>query len=108
MLQKVATLMLRVVFIMSFSKERPKTEHGDIKISVKDSGPGIADDQLKHLFDRYYRTNRSVQKFSGLGLGLYISSDIIKNHCGTIGIDCTAGQGSEFWFTIPNSENYHK
>ncbi|RZJ39500.1 MAG: ATP-binding protein [Chryseobacterium sp.] len=81
---------------------------GEIKISVKDSGPGIAEDQLKHLFDRYYRTDHSGQKFSGLGLGLYISSDIIKNHCGKIGIDCTVGQGSEFWFTIPHSENYHK
>ena len=108
MLQKVATLMLRAVFIMSLSRERPKTDTGDIKISAKDSGTGIAEDQLKHLFDRYYRTNRSVQKFSGLGLGLYISSDIIKNHCGKIGIDCTVGQGSEFWFTIPHSENYHK
>ena len=85
-----------------------KLDTGEIKISVKDSGPGIAEDQLKHLFDRYYRTDHSGQKFSGLGLGLYISSDIIKNHGGKIGIDSTVGQGSEFWFTIPHSENYHK
>lgn len=73
----------------------------EVKINVKDSGPGIAEEKLKHLFDRYYRTDYSGKKFTGLGLGLYISAQIIKNHGGRIGVDSELGKGSEFWFTLP-------
>jgi PAS domain S-box-containing protein len=73
----------------------------EIKVSVKDSGPGIAEEKLKYLFDRYYRTDYKGQKFTGLGLGLYISAQIIKNHGGRIGVDSALGKGSEFWFTLP-------
>jgi PAS domain S-box-containing protein len=76
----------------------------EVKISVKDSGPGIAQEKLKHLFDRYYRTDYKGQKFTGLGLGLYISAQIIKNHGGRIGVDSELGKGSEFWFTLPLEE----
>ncbi len=74
---------------------------GEIKISVTDHGPGIAADQIKHLFKRYYRTDHQGRKFTGLGLGLYISAEIIKNHGGKIGVESDAGKGSEFWFTLP-------
>ncbi len=79
------------------------TKVGDqeIKVSVKDFGPGIAQEKLTHLFERYYRTEYSGQKFSGLGLGLYISSEIIKSHGGQIGAVSEIGKGSEFWFTLP-------
>ncbi|WDF45318.1 PAS domain-containing protein [Chryseobacterium sp. KACC 21268] len=73
----------------------------EIMISVEDNGPGIPEQKLAHLFDRYYRTDYKGQKFSGLGLGLYISSDIIKNHGGRIGVESTLGVGSKFWFTLP-------
>lgn len=73
----------------------------EIKVSVIDSGPGIPKEQLKHLFERYYRTDYKGQKFTGLGLGLYISAEIIKNHGGTIGANSEQGKGSEFWFTLP-------
>ncbi|WP_158798937.1 ATP-binding protein [Pedobacter sp. L105] len=72
-----------------------------LKISVKDSGPGIAQDQLIHLFERYYRVDYSGFQYSGLGLGLYISSEIIKKHGGTIGVESVVGSGTTFWFTIP-------
>jgi PAS domain S-box-containing protein len=73
----------------------------EIKISVKDEGPGIPEEKLEHLFDRYYRTNYHGQKFSGLGLGLFISADIIKKHGGAFGVNSAVGRGSEFWFTLP-------
>lgn len=73
----------------------------EVKISVKDFGPGIPEEKLKHLFDRYYRTDYNGKKFTGLGLGLYISAQIIKNHGGRIGVDSELGKGSEFWFTLP-------
>lgn len=71
------------------------------KISVRDTGPGIAKGQIPRLFERYYRANHSGMKYSGLGLGLYISSEIIKRHGGEIGVDSELGKGSTFWFTLP-------
>jgi len=71
------------------------------KVSVSDTGPGIPPEKVPHLFDRYYRADSHGVQFSGLGLGLYISSEIIKRHDGQIGVDTEIGRGSTFWFTIP-------
>jgi len=46
-----------------------------------DQGPGIAAEKIPHLFNRYYRADRQGVQYSGLGLGLYISAEII-NHAG--------------------------
>ena len=72
-----------------------------VRISVKDSGPGIPADKQPHLFERYYQAETSGFQNSGLGLGLYISSEIIKRHGGEIGVDSELGKGSTFWFTLP-------
>lgn len=60
----------------------------------------VPKEKLIHLFERYYRTDYEGQKFTGLGLGLYISADIIRNHGGKIGVKSELGEGSEFWFTL--------
>ena len=70
-------------------------------VLVRDFGIGINPDKLPHLFDRYYRVDALGHQFSGLGLGLYISSEIINRHGGKIGADSTLGDGSTFWFTLP-------
>jgi signal transduction histidine kinase len=75
------------------------------RISVKDSGPGIPADKIPHLFDRYYRADYSGVQYSGLGLGLYISAEIIRKHRGEIGVDSELGKGSTFWFTLPRHKN---
>ncbi|KGE12477.1 ATP-binding protein [Sphingobacterium deserti] len=80
----------------------------ETKISVKDSGPGIPKEKLSHLFERYYRTNYEGKKFTGLGLGLYISAEIIKNHGGRIGVESELGKGSEFWFTLPTQASHQQ
>ncbi|WP_428330587.1 PAS domain-containing sensor histidine kinase [Mucilaginibacter sp.] len=72
-----------------------------VKLSVKDHGPGIEPEKIPHLFDRYYQAQPSGFNNSGLGLGLYISAEIIRKHGGEIGVDSTLGKGSTFWFTLP-------
>ena len=71
------------------------------KVSVSDKGPGVAPEKVNHLFERYYQADGSSNNYSGLGLGLYISSEIIKKHGGEIGVDSELGLGSTFWFTLP-------
>jgi len=78
-----------------------KLEDG-VKVSVKDFGEGIDPKIQPFLFDRYYRANHNGKKYSGLGLGLYISSEIIKRHGGKMGVESALGEGSIFWFTIPS------
>ncbi|WP_295711321.1 CHASE3 domain-containing protein [Mucilaginibacter sp.] len=71
------------------------------KVSVTDKGPGISHEKLPFLFDRYFRVQSSGSQYSGLGIGLYISAEIIKKHNGEIGADSKPGEGSTFWFTLP-------
>lgn len=72
-----------------------------IVVSVKDFGEGISDRVQPFLFDRYYRAHDQQKQYSGLGLGLYISSEIIKRHQGEIGVTSKEGEGSVFWFSLP-------
>ena len=91
-------------------KYSPQTKQVDIfleqanglaKVHVQDYGIGINPEKLPHLFDRYYRVDGLGHQFSGLGLGLYITSEIIKRHDGGITVESTQGNGSRFTFTLP-------
>jgi|GEM_PF-1271477 len=74
---------------------------GKIVFSVTDFGIGIPADKKPYVFERFFRVHDSAQNFSGLGLGLYISSQIIQRHGGEIGVESEEGKGSRFWFSIP-------
>jgi len=76
-----------------------------VKVSVIDQGPGIQPEKLRYLFDRYYRVDSNGSQYTGLGLGLYICSEIIKKHNGEIGVDSELDKGSTFWFTLPIFNN---
>ncbi|RZJ90549.1 ATP-binding protein [Pedobacter sp. Leaf250] len=71
------------------------------KISVRDFGPGISQQQIPKLFDRYWQADKSSSSYTGLGLGLSICTEIIERHGGKIGVESTIGEGSTFWFTLP-------
>lgn len=72
-----------------------------ILVTVTDYGMGIMAEKIPYLFDRYYKVDNSGSQFAGLGLGLYICSDIIQRHRGEIGVNSTVGEGSKFWFILP-------
>ena len=76
-----------------------------VRVEVKDTGPGIAKDKLPFIFERYYRVKHDGDGYSGLGLGLYICSEIVKRHGGDIGVESGIGEGSTFWFTLPIAVN---
>lgn len=78
-------------------------KNGVTKVSVSDKGKGIAPEDLTHLFDRYFKLAKGGNHTSGLGLGLYISAEIIRIHGGEMGVDSELGKGATFWFTIPDS-----
>ncbi|TCD11016.1 PAS domain S-box protein [Pedobacter frigidisoli] len=73
-------------------------------VSVQDFGIGIQQEHIQRLFDRYYRIDNSSTRFEGLGLGLYISSEIVKRHMGTFWIESELGKGSTFYFRLPLTE----
>lgn len=72
-----------------------------VQVSVRDFGIGIHQDQQKHVFDKFYRVEETAIHFQGLGIGLYISSEIIRRHGGNVGVNSIFGEGSEFYFNIP-------
>lgn len=72
-----------------------------IKFIVKDTGVGIPDTQIKHLFESFSQPQAAAnKKFSGVGLGLAISKQLVDNLGGRIGLESRIGQGSTFFFTI--------
>ena len=83
---------------------KSKLLSNNIVISVQDFGIGIAKENLDRLFDRYYRVENTAMRFEGLGLGLFISSEIIKRHKGSFWIDSEPGKGSIFFFLLPLPE----
>ncbi|MEO6520588.1 MAG: PAS domain-containing sensor histidine kinase [Mucilaginibacter sp.] len=73
----------------------------EVKIGIKDYGIGIAPEKLNNIFSRYYRVDDINSKASGLGIGLYLSSEIVTRHQGKIWAESEPKVGSTFWFTLP-------
>ena len=71
-----------------------------LRVTVKDQGMGIKPENLKKLFDRYYRVEQE-SKIAGFGIGLYLSAEIIEAHDGKVWAESEFGVGSTFYFEIP-------
>jgi signal transduction histidine kinase len=74
--------------------------NGNVRVTVTDFGIGIPAEMQALVFDRFYRVHTSSQKFPGLGIGLYISAEIIKRHGGHVGVNSDK-RGTRFYFEIP-------
>jgi signal transduction histidine kinase/CheY-like chemotaxis protein len=81
---------------------RVSWQNGGVRFEVKDTGIGIAHDQLMHIFAPYAQADDEVQaRFGGTGLGLSISAHIVQLLQGQIGVSSDLGKGSRFWFWLP-------
>jgi signal transduction histidine kinase len=81
-----------------------KKNNGEVIVSVKDFGIGIKKAQQKKIFEKLYQVTDPIEKtYPGLGLGLYISKDIIDRHNGRIWVESQLGKGSTFSFALPKA-----
>jgi signal transduction histidine kinase len=81
-----------------------KDSEKEVKISVKDNGPGIPIEKQKNLFKKFYQVDTSLtREVGGSGLGLAICKGLIEEHGGTISVESTPGEGATFSFTIPKN-----
>lgn len=77
-----------------------KTSFNKVRVQVRDEGLGLTDEQKVQLFTRFYRADNN-RGISGLGLGLYLTKQIIDRHQGNIEVKSKLGEGSEFIVTLP-------
>ena len=74
------------------------TNGKDLEVSIQDSGPGIAAKDLKKLFDPWFTTKGS----HGMGIGLFLTREIIQRHGGSIEVSSTEGNGTTFVIRLPD------
>jgi len=83
-----------------------EVEASRARVSVRDQGPGLTAEQQQCVWERFYQVaapgNQGPE--GGLGLGLAIAKAIIERHHGQVGVESTPGQGSTFWFTVPQAD----
>jgi signal transduction histidine kinase len=76
-----------------------------VRFTVCDTGQGIAAEDLPHVFERFWRADRSRSRDQGgSGLGLAIAKQLVEAHGGQIGVDSRMGAGSQFWFRLPAAD----
>lgn len=77
-------------------------DSGDrVEFAVSDTGPGIAESDIEHIFDPYWQVQRTARL--GTGLGLTIAKGIVDGHGGQLQVESTPGEGTTFTFTIPRT-----
>lgn len=83
---------------------KSETKGNLAEVSVKDFGIGISDAMKGRIFERFFRASNSENTFPGIGLGLYISAEIVKRHHGKYWFTSSVNGGSEFFFSLPTDQ----
>ena len=81
-----------------------QTRPDKVILCVSDQGPGIAPEDLPHVFDRFYRAPEASRQTKGAGLGLYLSRAIVEAHGGNMWVDPESGHGARICFSLPREE----
>ena len=85
-----------------------------IEVNISDTGYGISEEELPHIFDKFFRSSdEQIKQHTGNGLGLALSREIIRLHDGKIEVSSKLGQGTQFKLTLPREDsprisNYNK
>ena len=74
---------------------------GEVRVSVADTGPGLAVDDHERIFEEFQQTDAGLDQREGSGLGLALSKRFVELHGGRIWVDSEPGKGSTFVFTLP-------
>lgn len=99
-----------ITLTLRLERGDPNTDAADAeaplqaRVLVQDAGPGIPEKEQGRIWERFHRVQgvqAQTTKSASLGLGLYISRQIIEQHGGAIGVESAPGRGSTFWFTLP-------
>ena len=83
---------------------RLRRKGAEMVVEVKDNGPGITKEEQARVFTPYYRIEADRQRFSGLGLGLTLSKQLVERHGGRMWVESELGKGSTFAFSLPVAE----
>ena len=84
-----------------------KSQNQRLTIRVEDSGPGISPEDQSRIFDRFQQGQTEERK-SGLGLGLYITRQIVEAHGGLISVKSSLGNGAQFNIEIPHHPSFNE
>jgi CheY-like chemotaxis protein len=83
-----------------------RERNGWLRVTVTDTGVGIANDQLEKVFSEFHQADRARdEQLGGTGIGLALTRRLVELHGGSIGVDSELGKGSTFWFVLPQPDN---